>query len=309
VAAEQIPYIQAGFAQFYDSTGAFVQEILRNKLTQRALTGGVAYPFSRSQRVEFTAGLEQYSYASEIRFTGFDPNTGAVLYDSTHHLPVPGALTLETTSAALVYDNSFFGATGPILGSRWRIEADPTFGSLRFVTALADFRKYIVPARPFTLAARVMHVGRYGRDAEGRIYPLFIGYPGLVRGYDYGSFDTGECGNTSGTTCPVFDQLFGSKFLIGNVELRFPPFGLLGIGGGYYGILPVDAAIFYDAGVAWTDSAKAQIFGGTRKLVRSTGLTFRMNLLGYAIGQMDIVHPFDRPQKNWMVRLSITEGF
>jgi len=43
--------------------------------------------------------------------------------------------------------------------------------------------------------------------------------------------------------------------------------------------------------------------------VRSTGFTLRMNLLGYAIGQMDIVHPFNRPQKNWMVRLSITEGF
>jgi hypothetical protein len=34
-----------------------------------------------------------------------------------------------------------------------------------------------------------------------------------------------------------------------------------------------------------------------------------MNLFGYAIGQMDIVHPFDRPQKNWMVRFSLTQGF
>jgi hypothetical protein len=34
-----------------------------------------------------------------------------------------------------------------------------------------------------------------------------------------------------------------------------------------------------------------------------------MNLLGYAIGQMDIVHPFDRPGKGWMVRLSLTEGY
>jgi len=24
---------------------------------------------------------------------------------------------------------------------------------------------------------------------------------------------------------------------------------------------------------------------------------------------MDVVHPFDRPQKDWMVRFSITEGF
>jgi hypothetical protein len=278
-------------------------------VTYRVLSGIASYPFNRSQRIDLGASLQQISFADEIRFTGFNPNTGQVVFDSTAHLPVPGALTLETATAALVHDNSILGATGPILGSRWRVEASPTFGNLRFVTAVADFRKYIMPARPFTIAARVEHMGRYGRDAEGRIYPLFIGYPGLVRGYDFGSFNINECGNTTGNSCPVFDQLFGSKILVGNIELRFPPFGLLGVGGGYYGVLPIDAAIFYDAGVAWSDTAKAQIFGGTRKLVRSTGVSFRMNLFGYAIGQMDVVHPFDRPAKNWMVRLSLTEGF
>ena len=72
---------------------------------------------------------------------------------------------------------------------------------------------------------------------------------------------------------------------------------------------PIEAGIFYDAGVAWTQTDGAKLFGGTRNLVRSTGVSFRMNLLGYAIGQMDIVHPFDRPQKNWLVRFSLTEGF
>jgi outer membrane protein assembly factor BamA len=141
------------------------------------------------------------------------------------------------------------------------------------------------------------------------MYPLFIGYPSLVRGYDLGSITASECG-TVANRCPVFEQLFGSRVLVGNAELRFPPFGLLGLGGGYYGFLPVEAGVFYDAGVAWTGSDGAQIFGnGSRKLVRSTGVSLRMNLFGYAIGQMDIVHPFDRPQKNWMIRLSLTEGF
>jgi len=168
-----------------------------------------------------------------------------------------------------------------------------------------------MPVRPFTFAVRVLHVGRYGKDAEdNRMFPMFIGYSSFVRGYDRGSFQAGECTNgTANDPCPVFDQLFGSRILIGNAELRFPPFGLLGVGGGYYGILPVEAGIFYDAGVAWTQADRAKMFGGTRNLVRSAGISFRMNLLGYAIGQMDIVHPFDRPQKNWMVRLSLTEGF
>ena len=142
------------------------------------------------------------------------------------------------------------------------------------------------------------------------MFPLFIGYPSLVRGYDIGSFDVNECGGSAATTCPVFDQLIGSKILVGNAEMRFPPFGLLGLGSGYYGILPVEAALFYDAGVAWNSTEGAQLFGnGPRKLVRSAGVSLRMNLLGYAIGQVDFVHPYDRPQKNWMVRFSFTEGF
>ena len=310
VGAQQIPYILGGFGAYQDpNTGVYVEEIRRFKQTNRQLSGVVAYPFNRSDRLEVSEGLQQISYNDELQKHGFNLD-GSVAFDSTIHFPVPPPVTFEATGVALVHDNSFYGATSPILGDRWRIEADPTFGGLQLVTALVDYRKYIMPARPFTIAARVLHVGRYGRDAENaRMYPLFIGYSSLVRGYDIGSFNVNECGNTGGSTCPVFDQLVGSKMLVGNIELRFPPFGLLHVGGGYYGALPVEAAIFYDAGVAWTDSAKAQIFGGTRKLVRSTGVSFRLNLLGYAIGQMDVVHPLDRPQKNWIVRFSITEGF
>ncbi len=311
VGAEQIPYIFARGGVF-DSGGARIQRIERLKQTNRDLSGMVIYPFNRSRRVEFSAGLQQISFTHEIQDIGFNPLTLEILYERKQKLnDVPGPVTLATGSAALVHDNAFFGATGPILGSRWRLEADPTFGNLRFVTALADYRRYIMPLRPFTLAGRILHVGRYGRDADDNVhmYPLFIGYPSLVRGYDIGSITASECGNVA-NTCPVFEQLFGSKLLVGNAELRFPPFGLLGLGGGYYGFLPVEAGVFYDAGVAWTGSDGAQIFGnGSRKLVRSTGVSLRMNLFGYAIGQMDVVHPFDRPQKNWMIRLSLTEGF
>jgi outer membrane protein assembly factor BamA len=311
VGAQQIPYI-TGVVDGYDSTSTLsVAQIHRYKQTNRELSGIVAYPFNRSRRVELSAGLQQISFSHDVQNIVYDRFTGAVLDEFDQEIDdAPGALTLATGSAALVHDNSFFGATGPILGDRWRLEVDPTLGTLQFFTAIADYRRYIMPVRPFTIAGRILHVGRYGRNADdSRLYPLFMGYPSLVRGYDIGSFDvTSEC--ESSTTCTVFDQLVGTKLLVGNVELRFPPFGLLGLGSGYYGVLPVDAGIFYDAGVAWTSTEGAQIFGnGPRKLVRSAGVSFRMNLFGYAIGQMDIVHPFDRPQKNWMVRLSLTQGF
>jgi outer membrane protein assembly factor BamA len=166
-----------------------------------------------------------------------------------------------------------------------------------------------MPLRPFTIAGRLLHVGRYGGDSDdNRIFPLFLGYPSLVRGYDQSSFSTAECGTGSG--CPVFDQLLGSRIIVANAELRFPPFGLLGLGSGYYGVLPIEAAVFYDAGLAWTRAQGAELFNtGTRQIVSSAGVTLRMNLFGFAIGQLDFVHPFDRPQKDWMIRLSLTQGF
>ena len=312
VGAQQFPYISGFFSFPTDGSGTQWQILDRYKTTFREVSGVVAYPFNRSERVELSAGVQNISFAREIDSTGYNPFTGEVFHSRTD-LPAPAStLNLGTTSAALVYDNSFFGATSPILGSRWRFEADPTFGSLKFVTALADVRKYVMPFRPFTLAGRIMHIGRYGNDGE-RLYPLSIGYPSLIRGYDLGSIDASECGNSASGTCPIFDQLLGSKILVANAELRFPPFGLLGLGGGYYGILPIEAGIFYDAGLAWDATHGAQLFGATgpdaRKIVRSTGVSFRMNLFGYAIGQLDVVHPFDRPGKGWMMRLSLTEGF
>src|SRR6267378_3164829 len=309
VGVQQIPYIVYGYGVFQDPNGIIVEEIQRFKQTSRGLNGVAAYPFNRSDRVEVSAGLQQISYDNELQKHGFNQD-GSVAFDSTIHFPVPPPVTLGATSFALVHDNSFYGATGPILGDRWRLEADPTLGGLQFVTTYVDYRKYVMPLRPFTLAVRGLHIGRYGRDAEDqRIYPLFLGYPSLVRGYDRGSFQASECTGGSATSCPVFDQLWGSRLLVANVELRFPLFGLLGAGGGYYGFLPIEAGIFSDAGVAWSQSEGAKLFGGTRNLVRSAGATFRLNVLGYAIGQMDIVHPFDRPEKNWLVRFSLTEGF
>ena len=309
IGAQWIPYITGQFGRGTDPDGNYVEQILRDKQTSREVSGVLAYPLNRSRRIEAALGASQISFSRELRTTTYDLS-GRVIDDRTIDLPSFASLTLFSSTLALVHDNSFFGATGPLMGERFRFEASPTFGTLQFVTALADYRRYIMIKRPFTLAGRFMHVGRYGRDSEDpRMYPLFIGYPTLVRGYDIGSFTPGECGPVAGQ-CPVFDQMVGSRFIVASAELRFPPFGLLGLGSSYYGFLPIDAAIFYDAGVAWTENQGAKIFGtGPRDVVKSAGVSFRMNLLGYAIGQMDVVRPFNRPLKNWIVRFSLTQGF
>src|SRR5262249_58406568 len=87
----------------------------------------------------------------------------------------------------------------------------------------AAFRRYFMPVSFYTLATRVMHYGRYGSGADDeRLFPLFIGYPNLVRGYDVSTFGPGDCTVTANSTCREFDRLEGSRFLVGNIEFRFP---------------------------------------------------------------------------------------
>jgi hypothetical protein len=313
-AVQQIPYLYGGLVQgqgVVDGQPAYIEQLQLFRQTYRQAVGVVAYPFNRAQRVEFQAGVQHISSEFVLVTRAYSLNTGQLILDERSDSPLGSPLTLGSAATALVYDNSVFGATSPILGQRYRLEVSPTFGSLDFTTLLADYRRYVMPVRPFTLAGRVIHLGRYGGGADSdRIYPLYLGYPSLVRGYDFGSFDYTECPADPALGCPVVDQLFGSRLLIGNAELRFPLFGVLGLGGGYYGFLPVEAALFYDAGVAWTGSEGASIFGsGPRSLITSTGVSLRMNLFGFAIGQMDYVRPFARPAKDWMLRLSLTPGF
>ena len=54
-----------------------------------------------------------------------------------------------------------------------------------------------------------------------------------------------------------------------------------------------------------TNDAYADLRDG----VSSAGVTFRVNLMGYAIGQFDVVRPLQRPGKGWIVQFNLTPGF
>jgi outer membrane protein assembly factor BamA len=137
---------------------------------------------------------------------------------------------------------------------------------------------------------------------------LFLGYPSLVRGYDNESFTPEECGGAADGSCPPFDRLLGSRIAVGNVELRLPLLGGAGLipGGGFP---PIEAAAFLDAGAAWRDGESFQLSGRDRRLVTSHGMALRVNLLGFAVAEIDFVHPNDRPDKDWYWLFSLQPGF
>ena len=313
---QQVPYLTGGYAegvQTVNGEPTFIEQQLLERQTNRDIAGIVSYPFSEVQRVDLQAGYSNISFDRELRTNGFSLTTGEQVLEEKVDLPAPGSLDLGVGSAALVYDNSFFGATSPILGQRYRLEVSPTVGALSYVGVLADFRRYFMPARPFTFATRLLHYGRYAKDGEdARLQPLFLGQAGLVRGYSYGSFNASECNPPPGepNSCPVFDQLLGSRVVVANAELRFPLFGALGIGSGYYGVFPLEFAVFGDAGLAWDNGHKPSVFGsGTRDPVFSAGVGLRINLFGFAVAEVDLVRPFDRPGKGWVWQFELQPGF
>ena len=310
----QVPYLSGGFAQDLGTVSgvrSLINQTIVFRQTERSAAGIVAYPFNRARRLEFQGGATQITFDQVVRTQAYALNSGQLILDNTETQSLGNTLNLGNSSAAFVSDTSSFGATSPVQGERYRLEAAPTFGSVNYTSLLADYRRYVMPVSFYTIAARVMHYGRYGSGSDdSRFFPLFIGYPTLVRGYDVGSIDPAECVATAGSTCPAFDRLLGTRLLVGNLEFRFPllrPF--TGGSRNMYGPVPVEVAFFADGGVAWNRGETPSVFGGSREGISSAGVSLRVNLFGFAVGQFDFAHPFQRPGKGFLFGFTLSPGF
>lgn len=308
---QRIPYVTGGYTAGTDIVfrePAYVEQEYLYWQINYDLSGFITYPFNQVRRFELSAGYRYIDFDQEIYTRAYSLYDSTILINQKEKLPSPPSIHFGYVSAALVYDSSFFGAASPILGQSYILEFSPIAGSLFYYSFFADYRRYLMPARPFTLAFRFLHYGRYGKDAEDdRLWPFFVGYETLVRGYDTGSFNMDEFTETNSFD---FDRLLGSKIMVANVELRFPLFRVLGIGKGYYGVFPLEFLAFYDVGLAWTEDSKAWFLsGGDRKPVSSTGIGLRTNLMGFIVLGVDLVKPLSRPNKDWYFQFTFMPGF
>jgi Tol biopolymer transport system component len=305
------------------------------------------YPFSSTRRLEVTANVTHYGFETELFKTTFIGNTIVDQRDekvSSFYKPV----LFAEPSIALVGDNSFSAFVGPVQGERYRFSFTPTFGSVAYQTALLDYRRYAF-FRPFTIAFRGISIGRYGSGAEdpNTTWPIYLGEETLMRGYGYGSFTGDECvvtGQPAGSPsaqigCPVFQRLFGSKAAVINTEFRIPLFGTEGFGLLNFPFLPTEVSPFFDAGVSYTNAQNpnfrltraandiptscAGVSAGTQDDIQrqayypcadripvfSAGVSFRFNLMGYAIMEAYAAHPFQRPTKNWVWGFQLAPGW
>jgi Tol biopolymer transport system component len=297
------------------SDSAVLYNLRLQRYVVRDLFAESYYPLSRFSRIELGVHGVALAVATLTISDAYSLNTGQYLgtfeNDSNQR-----SIGYVSPRIAFVHDNALFGYVGPFAGSRSRFGFSPSFGSEKFVNYVADYRRYLF-ARPFTLAFRTLLYGNTGRDAE--LFPIFLGSTELVRGYTSGSLLKHECvtgpGSPGYTGCQVLDQLIGSKIAVGNVELRFPLTRSLVLGFLPVGLPPIEGALFYDAGVAWStgDQVKWQRAATddpllVRSVVRSWGGSIRANLLGFVILRFDVTKPLDRTYNKayWTVSLGPT---
>jgi hypothetical protein len=256
----------------------------------------VAYPFSRGLRVEFSGGVRQAMYRLDVRSQIASLSTGKVL--QTDQVASTGGepTTLVEVGAALVHDTTVFGPTGPLLGSRYRFEVTPTTGRLSYTSVAADVRKYFMPVRPYTVAVRLLHSGRYGGDsADPRLMSSFLGSEYLVRGHRK---DMNYCRPDAARACG--DDLIGHRLAVGNVEIRVPLWGIKSRQL-EYAPFPIDLFAFADGGMVWSD-----LRGPAR--ISSIGGGVRTNVAGFPI-ELGATRVADGPKPRWQFDFGFRVGF
>ncbi len=240
------------------------------------------YPLSQTRRIELGSSVAYYSYLNEEYNTYYDSKGNSVGSDR-HRLSAPPGFPLEEFDAAYVFDDSQFGMTAPVLGQRYRISAEKYFGKVGQVSTTVDYRKYFY-LKPFTLAFRGMNTGRWGKNSgENLFYPLYLGYPWYIRGYDYSTIYASNPSQTN-----YVGNLFGTNITVVNLELRMPftgPKRLAFINSKYF---LSNLNFFADGGLAmsrgytlghdWFNPGPSD-----RVPVFSVGTSLRINVFGYAV--------------------------
>ena len=286
-------------------------ETWRLRQVHHELGLAASYPFSRAERVELASAWRHVGFAREgwaVARSG-----GRVIDRDRLEAPAGEGIAFVEARAALVHDSAVFGAAGPVAGRRARLEIAPAVGSRSFVSVTADLRGYWSPVRPWTVAARLAHLGRYGPGAaDRRLVPLAAGLHSQVRGYDSRPLVFARCRRAGVTACSVLDALAGSRLMVANLELRFAVAGLRSRSFDY-GRLPLEGFLFADAGLlqagtrrAATDGAAGPAIGSM--LLRSAGAGVRVNAGGIVFEVAAALTP-DRPGRRWALAVNLRPGF
>jgi len=319
-ALSHIPYM-TGFSTYATENFGYGDELAINtyiiRQFQTQAEAFVAYPFNRHHRFEFGGAISRYGFRVDKwrqSYYGYYGDRQRVSNEEASQIGF-GRLdpfTIQQANAGFVGDNATFGIAAPLQGFRYRLGAEQYFGDYNFSAVNVDLRKYN-RYKPITVAGRVYSYMRMGKD-EAALYPLYIGYPYMIRGFETGNFD--NSGKLS------YMDLMGSRMAIANFEIRLPFTGPEKLAVVKSGLLFSDLNFFIDGGLAWTqgdvikwnktegDKVQAEYADGTpvfnddgspvmvypsnlRMPVFSAGVSLRVNLFGAMILEPYYAIPFN----------------
>jgi Tol biopolymer transport system component len=244
------------------------------------------FPFSRILRLEGELSYALY-YNRVDRYNQYYDGFGNFILEEREKLdPETTGVNLfsgnlGSASIGLVGDNSYFGIASPVKGYRFRVSAERYFGDFNLYDLTLDFRNY-THLRPFTLALRAMHYGRYGKDANNFV-DHYLGYPWYLRGFGFGTSRDILAENGRNV-----NDLVGSKILVSNFEVRVPFTGPEQLSLIKSKFFLTELSIFADAGYAWdVNKASSDPNSNNRTFdfdpLASVGVSLRVNLFGALI--------------------------
>jgi Tol biopolymer transport system component len=217
------------------------------------------------------------------------------------------ALNYALPIVSYVHDNTLFGFTAPVRGTRYNLTllGTPRIGvnGLSFFSALGDYRTYFKFWNDYNFVWRLNGGASLGKNPQNfymggtenwinytvatqnlpieSVKDFAFATPVLpLRGYDYNAAN-------------------GSKFLLMNAEFRFPLFKYLVLGPLPIGFQNIQGVAFFDAGTAWSNNHDLQLFQKsddgstvTKDLLMGMGMGARIFLFYFPL-KFDVAWSYD----------------
>ncbi len=221
----------------------------------------VSRPFSRFTRVEAEmdlSGRERVTYLASYGERRFG-----------NHIPV--VKTLSPT-LSLVNDNTRWGMTGPVNGSRSAVELkyapQIAFNTYSHASLVADWRRYHRVGKDYTFATRIAAGASFGRNKER----FLLGGTNYWINFHYtSSYDVlgDSLASITRFVTPIrsgnYGALAGTRFGLMNVEFRYPLVRELKLGWPIpLHFRNIRGILFVDAGTVWGDGRSFDPFDGVR---------------------------------------------
>lgn len=233
----------------FDPRGFYTSNLFRYR--NFGVSGSASFPLNRFYRFDFGASI--------LNVTG--ENLDNILEPTEN-------VTFTVPQVSFIHDNVLWGYTAPIQGTRYRFDVFGNLGvtdaSKSFYSIMGDLRTYLRFFYDHSLALRLSG-GYSGGENPQR---FFIGG---TENWINRTFATTEVPIESASdfafltaVLPLrgynYSERIGTRYLLANMELRFPLIRYLLTGGLPLLFNNIIGVAFVDAGATWYDNSKVSLF-------------------------------------------------